>query len=150
MNGRVRGGDSSVAWFEGICMDDGNRQLIERYLCCYNEKHVEAMLKLFVEDAVFESVSNTTGTIRTDGKEELRRLAVMSAEYFEQRRQTAVAWVVDDIHIAVEIDYWCRLAKDLPDGKKARQEMTLRGALFFTIQEPNSQMGGLHVSCQMV
>jgi ketosteroid isomerase-like protein len=80
-------------------------------------------------------VSNTTGVIRTAGKEELRRLALMSGAYFEQRRQTPVAWVVEDPCVAVEIDYWCRLAKDLPEGHKAGEEMKLRGASFFTIQD---------------
>ena len=42
--------------------------------------------------------------------------------------------MIDDAHVALEIDYWCRLAKDLPDGKKAGQEIGLRGASFFTIR----------------
>jgi steroid delta-isomerase-like uncharacterized protein len=113
----------------------GNRQLIERYLRTYNDKDVDAMLALFVDDVVFESVSNTTGVTTTNGKDELGQLARMSAEWFERRRQTPLAWVVDGLHVALEIDYWCRLAKDLPDGtKKAGQEMTLRGASFFTIE----------------
>ena len=116
-------------------MDGTNRELVERYLRCYNDKDVDAMLELFAEDAVFESVSNTTGVIRTEGKEELRRLAAMSVQYFRQRRQTPVAWVIDETHVAVEIDYWCLLARDLPEGKKAGQEVTLRGASFFTIVE---------------
>jgi ketosteroid isomerase-like protein len=93
------------------------------------------MLELFAEDAAFESVSNTTGVVRTVGKEELRQLAMMSAEWFEQRRQTATAWVIGGDHVALEIDYWCRLAKDLPDGRKAGQEVKLRGASFFTIRD---------------
>ena len=116
-------------------MDGTNRRLVERYLECYNAKEVEAMLALFAEDAVFESVSNTTGVIRTTGREELRRLALTSVEYFAQRRQTPVTWVVDDTHVAVEIDYWCKLARDLPEGHKAGTEMRLRGASFFTIQD---------------
>jgi steroid delta-isomerase-like uncharacterized protein len=112
-----------------------NRELIERYLRCYKDKDIDTMLALFAEDVVFESVSNTAGVTRTSGKGELEQLARMSAEWFEQRRQTPVAWVVDGSHVALEIDYWCRLAKDLPDGtKKAGQEMTLRGASFFTIE----------------
>lgn len=111
-----------------------SRELIERYLRCYNDKDVDAMLELFTEDAAFESVSNTTGVIRTAGREELHQLAKTSAEWFEQRRQTPTAWVIDDAHVALEIDYWCRLAKDLPDGKKAGQEVRLRGASFFTIR----------------
>ncbi len=116
-------------------MIEANRGLVERYLGYYNARDVEAMLTLFTEEAVFESVSSATGVMRTEGKEELRRLALMSVEYFEQRRQTPVVWVIDDSHVAVEIDYWCRLAQDLPEGHKAGAEMRLRGASFFTMQD---------------
>ncbi len=114
-------------------MNSANRTLIETYLRHYNDKNVAAMVDLFSGDVVFESVSNTTGVIRTAGRDELRRLAEQSAELFAQRHQNPVAWVVDDAHVAVEIEYWCRLARDLPDGKKAGAEMRLRGASFFTI-----------------
>ncbi len=129
-----QGEDASTFLLGGANMSISNRELVERYLGCYNGKDVEAMLAFFAEDAVFESVSNTTGVIRTAGKEQLRQLAHTSVDYFEQRRQTPVAWVIDETHVAVEIDYWCRLAKDLPDGHKAGAEMRLRGASFFTIQ----------------
>ncbi len=56
-------------------------------------------------------------------------------DYFEQRRQTPATWVIGDTYVAVEIDYWCRLARDLPEGHKAGEEMRLRGASFFTIQD---------------
>ncbi len=115
-------------------MNSANQTLIELYLRYYNDKNVDAMVELFSADAVFESVSNATGIIRTTGREELRRLARQSAEYFGSRRQTPVQWVVDGEHVAVEIEYWCRLARDLPDGRKAGEEMRLRGASFFTIR----------------
>lgn len=41
--------------------------------------------------------------------------------------------MIGDARVALEIDYWCRPAKDLPGGKKAGQEIRLRGASFFTI-----------------
>jgi|GEM_PF-1704210 len=115
-------------------MDSLEKRLVERYLHHYDTKNVEAMLALFAADAVFESVSNTSGVVRTEGAQELRQLALMSVEFFEQRRQRPIAWVIDGPNVAVEIEYWCRLAKDLPDGHKAGQEMTLRGASFFTIR----------------
>ncbi len=116
-------------------MSMDNRELVERYLRCYNDKDVEGMLKSFAEDAVFESVSNTTGVIRTTSQEDLRRLALQSVDYFEQRRQTPATWVIGDTCVAVEIDYWCKLARDLPEGHKAGEELRLRGASFFTIQD---------------
>jgi ketosteroid isomerase-like protein len=50
-------------------MGMSNRELVERYLRCYNEKNVDAMVELFAEDAAFESVSNTNGGVKTAGQE---------------------------------------------------------------------------------
>ena len=93
------------------------------------------MLTHFAEDVIFESVSNTNGVIRTINKDELRKLANITVDYFIERRQTVLSWVVNDEKVAIEIDYWCKVAKDLPNGKKAGEEMTLRGASFFTIKD---------------
>jgi steroid delta-isomerase-like uncharacterized protein len=112
-----------------------NKTLVERYIRHYNDKDVDAMLALFTEDAHFEAVSNTMGITKTINKDQFRELAAISVAYFEKRRQTAESWVIDDNHVAVEIEYWCKLAKDFPGGKKAGEEMLLRGASFFTIRD---------------
>jgi ketosteroid isomerase-like protein len=109
--------------------------IIKEYLNDYNRKDVDAMLTHFAEDVIFESVSNTNGVIRTMNKEELRKLAGISVDYFIERRQTVIGSVINDDKVAIEIDYWCKVAKDLPNGKKAGEEMTLRGASFFTIKD---------------
>lgn len=111
-----------------------NKEIIESYLRHYNRKDIESMLKLFSDDVVFESVSNTTGIIITNNKKELGTLALMSVEYFAERRQTVRQWIIEEDKIAIEIDYWCLIEKDLPNGKKAGEEMTLRGASFFTLK----------------
>ncbi len=111
-----------------------NKALVEKYIRHYNDKDIDAMLELFTGDAHFEAVSNTMGITKTINKEQFRELATISADYFEQRRQTPASWVVGDNHVAVEIEYWCRLAKDFPGGKKAGEEMQLRGASFFKIE----------------
>ena len=116
-------------------MKSGNREIVEKYLRCYNEKNTNAMLELFSDDVRFESVSNTGGVVRTENKQQLRELASQTVEWFEERRQTASGWVESGDDVAVEIDFRCRLAMDFPDGKKAGQEMSLRGASFFTIRD---------------
>jgi steroid delta-isomerase-like uncharacterized protein len=115
-------------------MNERNKKLVEDYINQYNNKNIDAMLDLFSDDVQFESVSNDGDCVKTDGKEQLRELASMSVAYFQQRRQTVLSWVIDENHVAVEIDYWCKLAKDLSTGQKAGEELRLRGASFFTIQ----------------
>lgn len=112
-----------------------NKKVVESYLIDYNRKDVDAMLRHFADDVTFESVSNTSGVLIANSKKELRELASMSVEYFSERRQTTLGWVIGDDQIAIEIDYWCKAAMDLPNGKKAGAEMTLRGASFFTIKD---------------
>jgi len=97
--------------------------------------NIESMLALFTDDAEFESVSNTDGVIKTSNKAQLKELALASLGFFEQRRQTPISWVICNNQVAVQIDYWCKLAKDLPGGKKAGEEMKLRGASFFEIRD---------------
>jgi ketosteroid isomerase-like protein len=113
----------------------GIRRLVEDYIQHYNAKDVESMLKLFTEDTIFESVSSASGIIRTEGKDKLRQIALKTLEIFEERRQTPTTMILGDNVAAVEIEYWCRLAMDLPDGKKAGDEMHLRGASFFVLKD---------------
>jgi hypothetical protein len=112
-----------------------NKNRIESYINDYNRKDIDAMLVHFADDVIFESVSNTSGVIKVNNKKELSELAFMSVEYFSERRQSVLSWVIDAEQIAIEINYWCKIAKDLPNGKKAGEEMTLRGASFFTFKE---------------
>jgi hypothetical protein len=112
-----------------------NKNRIESYINDYNRKDIDAMLVNFADDVIFESVSNTSGVIKVNNKKELSELAFMSVEYFSERRQSVLSWVIDAGQIAIEINYWCKIAKDLPNGKKAGEEMTLRGASFFTFKE---------------
>jgi hypothetical protein len=99
-----------------------NKNRIESYLNDYNRKDIDAMLVHFADDVIFESVSNTSGVIKANNKKELSELAFMSVEYFSERRQSVLSWVVDAEQIAIEINYWCKIAKDLPNGKKAGWE----------------------------
>jgi len=112
-----------------------NKETVEKYIGFYNDKNIDAMLELFSGDVVFESVSNTTGVVRTENREQLRDLALRSVALFEERCQTASGWVASGDDVAVEIDFRCRLAGDFPDAEKAGREMKLRGASFFTIRD---------------
>jgi hypothetical protein len=71
--------------------------------------------------------------MKTNNEEQLLDLALNSAKYFEQRGQVPSSWVVviDVNQVATEVDFWCKLAEDLPNGKKKGEEMRLRWAPFY-------------------
>lgn len=116
-------------------MSSSNQSVVEDYIRRYNLKDVEGMMALFTEDVVFESVGSATGIITVQGKEKFGLLASKSSEIFKVRRQTPVTMVLDRTDAAIESRYWCVLAMDLPDGKKAGEEVEFRGASFFTFRD---------------
>jgi ketosteroid isomerase-like protein len=116
-------------------MSNGNESIVEDYIRRYNLKDIDGMVALFSQDAVYESISSASAIISIQGKETLRRFASSSAEIFKVRRQTPVTRVFDGDNAAMEVKYWCVLAVDLPDGKKAGEEVEFRGASFFGIHD---------------
>ncbi|MBN2720388.1 MAG: nuclear transport factor 2 family protein [Proteobacteria bacterium] len=116
-------------------MGSSNQQIVEDYIRRYNLKDIEGMLALFSEDMIFESVSSASGIINVEGKEKFRLLSTKTAEIFKVRRQTPTTMVLDVTNAAIESRYWCVLATDLPDGKKAGEEIQFRGAAFFTFAD---------------
>ncbi len=115
-------------------MRSENETLIENYIRRYNLKDIDGMMALLSDDVVFESISAATGIMSVQGKENLRKLSEKSGEIFKVRRLTPVTTVLDDDNAAVEVNYWAVLAMDLPDGKKADEEVEFRGVSFFEIK----------------
>ncbi len=111
-----------------------NRKIVESYIELYNEKNISTMMTLFAEDVVFESISNSGESTKTNSKKELEQLAKSSLQFFIERKQTPLSWVIDKNMVAVEIDYEAVLAKDLSKELKAGMKIKIRGASFFTIE----------------
>lgn len=109
-----------------------NKQLVEDYIEFYNNQNVPAMMLLFADDVVFESISNSGETTKTTSKRELEQLAKSSLQFFKERKQTPINWIVDEKRIAIEIDYRAVLAKDLSKDLKTGTVIKIRGASFFT------------------
>jgi len=115
-------------------MQNSNQKIVEEYLKFYNSKNIESMIELFTNEIQFESISNSAGITKANNKEQLYELAKKSTEFFEERKQEVIHWVIAENKIAIEIEFWCRLAKDFPNGKKAGEGMRLLGASFFTFE----------------
>ncbi|MDP4172468.1 MAG: nuclear transport factor 2 family protein [Bacteroidota bacterium] len=115
-------------------MERDCRLIVENYLESYNRSDVDSMLKLFSEDMLFESISNTLGITQAVSREQFAKVSKMMAEQYEERKQTPIHWVISENAVAIETEYWCRLAKDLSSGPNAGEGIRLRGASFFTIE----------------
>lgn len=109
-------------------------EIILAYIDAYNNKDVPAMLALLDEQIIFENVSNTSGVMQLNSRQEFEQLALQSANYFSERKQIVRFLVQGAEAAAVEIDYVATLAQDLPNGLKAGQQLQLRGVSIFEVK----------------
>jgi ketosteroid isomerase-like protein len=69
--------------------------LVRRYVERYNANDVDGMLDCCADDVVFETVTNPGGSIRLNGKDEMREVIEATTRAFRERRHEVVAILVD-------------------------------------------------------
>lgn len=105
--------------------------LISTYISCYNKRDIEGMLECVTNDVIFENISNTGQIMKLTGKAAMQEVAELSGNAFSYRRQTLSNLVDAGDKAAAEIEFEGTAAVDLPDGTKAGQTISLKGASFF-------------------
>lgn len=120
---------------EGERADNALPAPIAAYLRAYNAKDVPAMLDCLAEDVVFLNVSGGVVDVRADGKRAFAEMAERGAAAFSSRRQAVIrAMTVWDTTLAV-IDYAAVVAQDLPNGWRAGQALSFRGASAYRLRD---------------
>jgi hypothetical protein len=105
--------------------------VIARYIACYNDRDIDGMIDCVTDDVVFENISNTGQSMRLNGKENMREVAVLSGNAFSYRRQRVINLVTGAGKAAAEIEFEGKAAVDLPNGLSAGDTVKVRGASFF-------------------
>ncbi len=108
--------------------------IINRYIASYNNRDTEGMLDCVTENVVFENVSNTGQSMRLEGRAQMGEVAALSGNAFSYRRQRIIKLVIGEAKAAAEIEFEGKAAVDLPNGVKAGETVTLRGASFFEFE----------------
>ncbi len=111
------------------------KKLVVEFIQYYNSFEIDKMMNLFTDDCIFENISNSSGSIRCHGKQELRSVASQSVMLFNDRKQTVTNWVLGKDKIAVEIDYVATLATNLPNGLKAGDLLRLKGVSIYEFKD---------------
>lgn len=111
------------------------RDLIERYLSCYNAFDVEGMLALLAPDVRLEHHSGDCITAQTQGIEEFRELAEAAVVHFDEREQRLVSLSSDGEGAIAGIAYRGRLGLDVPDGPTAGTVLELSGTSAFEFRD---------------
>src|SRR5262245_2328963 len=76
--------------------------LVRRYVERYNSNDVDGMLECCADDVVFETVTNPGGSIRLNGKQEMREVIEATTRAFRERRHDVVAMIVEGERAAAE------------------------------------------------
>src|SRR5579871_4525382 len=108
--------------------------LVRRYVERYNSNDVEGMLDCCTDDVVFETVTNPGGSIKLNGKEEMREVLVATTRAFRERRHQLVRVIVDGDKAAAETVFSGIAAAELGDHVRSGDHVSIRGATIFELQ----------------
>lgn len=110
------------------------KDVITRYIACYNARDIDGMLDCVTEDVVFENISNSGQSMRLEGKPAMRQVAELSGNAFSYRRQRMVNLIVAEDKASAEVEFEGKAAVDLPNGVSAGETVKIRGASFFELR----------------
>lgn len=105
--------------------------LVRRYVDRYNSNDVEGMLDCCAEDVVFETITNPGGSIRLNGKDEMREVIEATTRAFRERRHEVVNILVDGEKAAAETVFSGVAAAELGNHVRPGEHVSIRGATMF-------------------
>ncbi len=109
--------------------------LVRRYVDRYNSNDVEGMLECCSDSVVFETVTNPGGSIKLNGKEEMREVLVATTRAFRERRHQLVGIIVDGNRAAAETIFSGVAAAELGDHVRSGDHISIRGATIFETRD---------------
>ncbi len=118
-----------------MAMQTDRERIVRKYIDAYNRFDIDAMLALMSEDVRFANIAGGEANVRTAGKRELERLARQSAEFFRTRTQSLKSIEAAGEKVIAEIDFTAVLAKDMPDGLKAGDTISMPGKSEFVLKD---------------
>lgn len=114
---------------------DHLKQIVLEFIKHYNSFDIDLMIDLFIDDCIFENISNSMGFVECHGKKEIRDIASHARKLFKNRKQTVNNWVIGKDKVAIEIDFEGTLAVDLPNGLKAGNALKLKGVSIYEFEK---------------
>ena len=109
--------------------------LVRRYVDHYNSNDVDGMLDCCVDDVIFETVSNPGGSIRLNGKIEMREIIEATTRAFRERRHEVVSILVDGEKAAAETVFSGVAATELGQFVRSGEHVSIRGATMFELRD---------------
>ncbi|HEV7693754.1 MAG TPA: nuclear transport factor 2 family protein [Hyphomonadaceae bacterium] len=105
--------------------------LVRQYVERYNSNDVDGMLDCCSDDVVFETITNPGGSIRLNGKDEMREVIEATTRAFRERRHELVGILVDGQRAAAETVFSGVAAAELGQSVRQGEHVSIRGATIF-------------------
>lgn len=105
--------------------------LVRRYVDRYNSNDVDGMLDCCADDVVFETITNPGGSIRLNGKDEMREVIEATTRAFRERRHEVISILVDGQKAAAETVFSGVAAAELGNHVRPGEHISIRGATMF-------------------
>ena len=111
------------------------RALVDHYIDAYNRMDVDAMLEVVHPNVEFRNIVAGVVNASTSGVAQLEALARQSLALFSERRQVIESFEVQGFRAAAAIAFRAVVARDLPNGLKKGQVLTLSGRSEFAFKD---------------
>lgn len=109
--------------------------IVRRYVDRYNANDVDGMLDCCADDVVFETVTNPGGSLKLNGKDEMREVIEATTRAFRERRHEVVAILVDGQRAAAETLFSGVAAAELGHHVRPGEHVSIRGATIFELKD---------------
>ena len=106
-------------------------ELVERYINLNNLNDVDGVMDCCADDILFESVMNPGGSVRLEGKAQVRQVLEGTLTAFSERKYRIASLLIDGDNAATETLFTGIAQADLGDGVTSGDYVTIRGATFF-------------------
>ncbi len=108
--------------------------LVERYVTLSNHDDIDGVLACCADNVMFETVMNPRGSMRLQGKDQVREVLAGTMTAFKDRSHRLASIIVQDNRVAAETVFTGTALADLGDGVKSGDQVAIRGSTIFEIE----------------
>lgn len=108
---------------------------VRAYIDAYNSGDVDRMLDVLAKDIAFQNISGGAVTDGADGRKAFAQMAEAAVALFFEKEQTVTSAITVADTTVVRIDYRAVPAKDLPNGWRRGETVTLKGRSLFKVKD---------------
>ncbi|WP_155825875.1 nuclear transport factor 2 family protein [Hirschia maritima] len=109
-------------------------ELVERYVTLSNHDDIDGVLACCADNIMFETVMNPRGSMRLQGKAQVREVLAGTMAAFKDRSHRLASIISQGNRVAAETVFTGVALAELGDGVRPGDKVAIRGATIFEIE----------------